>query len=127
MDQKLSKDMKKQGHVTSRKARNKKLSSEKSLAESPKKGRFTEPSSKKLDGEKFLAKAKLTHIKEYNEFSIDTRIDPFEDGTEVLYDGDVCYTRDPEWDEECGEYHYNLDCADFTHYGVYHGKLKLNK
>lgn len=71
MDQRLSKDMKKQGHVKSRKPRNKKLSSEKSLAESPKKGRFTDPSSKKLDGEKFLTKSKLTHIKEYNEFGDD--------------------------------------------------------
>jgi hypothetical protein len=69
MDQKLSKDMKKQDHVKSRRPRNRKLSSENSLAESPKKGRFTEPSSKKLDGEKFLTKSKLTHIKEFNEFN----------------------------------------------------------
>lgn len=75
MDQRLSKDMKKQGHVKSRKPRNRKLSSEKSLAESPKKGRFTEPSSKKLDGEKFLTKSKLTHLKEFNQFLIKEEIE----------------------------------------------------
>ncbi len=78
MDQKLSKDMKKQGHVKSRKPRNRKLSSEKSLAESPKKGRFTEPSSKKLDGEKFLTKSKLTHLKEFNQFLIKEEIELIE-------------------------------------------------
>lgn len=69
-DQKLSKDMKKQGHVSSKKPSNKKISSEDSLAEKPKKGSYREPNSKKLDGEKFLAKDhKLTHIKEFNSFN----------------------------------------------------------
>lgn len=68
-DQKLSKDMKKQGHVSSKKPSNKKISSEDSLAEKPKKGSYREPNSKKLDGEKFLAKDhKLTHIKEFSNF-----------------------------------------------------------
>jgi len=68
-DQKLSKDMKKQGHVSSKKPSNKKISSEDSLAEKPKKGSYREPNSKKLDGEKFLSKDhKLTHIKEFTNF-----------------------------------------------------------
>lgn len=68
-DQKLSKDMKKQGHVSSKKPSNKKISSEDSLAEKPKKGSYREPNSKKIDGEKFLAKDhKLTHIKEFKRF-----------------------------------------------------------
>jgi hypothetical protein len=69
-DQKLSKDMKKQGHVSSKKPSNSTLSSEKHLAETPKKGTHREPNSKKIDGEKFLAKDhKLTHIKEFNSFN----------------------------------------------------------
>jgi hypothetical protein len=69
-DQKLSKDMKKQGHVSSKKPSNKKISSEDSLAEKPKKGSYREPNSKKLDGENFLAKDhKLAHIKEFGSFN----------------------------------------------------------
>jgi hypothetical protein len=69
-DQKLSKDMKKQNHVSSKKPNNSTLSSEDHLAEKPKKGTYREPNSKKIDGEKFLAKDhKLTHIKEFNEFN----------------------------------------------------------
>lgn len=69
--QKLSKDMKKQGHVSSKKPSNSKLSSEDHLAEKPKKGgTHREPNSKKIDAEKFLAKDhKLTHIKEFNSFN----------------------------------------------------------
>ena len=68
-DQKLSKDMKKQSHVSSKKPSNKKLSSEDHLAEKPKKGQYREPSNKKLSSEEFLAKDhKLTHIKEFNRF-----------------------------------------------------------
>jgi len=69
--QKLSKDMKKQGHVSSKKPSNTKLSSEDHLAEKPKKGgTHREPNSKKVDAEKFLAKDhKLTHIKEFNSFN----------------------------------------------------------
>jgi hypothetical protein len=69
-DQKLSKDMKKQGQVSSKKPNNSTLSSEDHLAEKPKKGTYREPNSKKIDGEKFLAKDhKLTHIKEFNTFN----------------------------------------------------------
>jgi hypothetical protein len=69
-DQKLSKDMKKQGQVSSKKPSNSTLSSEDHLAEKPKKGTYREPNSKKIDGEKFLAKDhKLTHIKEFNSFN----------------------------------------------------------
>lgn len=70
INQNLSKDMKKQGHVSNRKPSNKKLSSEKELAETPKKGQYREPSSKKLSSESSLTKSKLTHIKEFNEFDI---------------------------------------------------------
>ena len=69
-DQNLSKDMKKQGHVSSKKPSNKKISSEDHLAEKPKKGQYREPSSKKLSSEEFLAKdQKLTHVKEFNSFN----------------------------------------------------------
>jgi hypothetical protein len=69
-DQKLSKDMKKQSHVSSKKPNNSTLSSEDHLAEKPKKGSHREPNSKKIDGEKFLAKDhKLTHIKEFSSFN----------------------------------------------------------
>jgi hypothetical protein len=69
-DQKLSKDMKKQSHVSSKKPNNSTLSSEDHLAEKPKKGTYREPNSKKIDGEKFLAKDhKPTHIKEFNSFN----------------------------------------------------------
>lgn len=70
VNQNLSKDMKKQGHVSNRKPSNKKLSSEKELAETPKKGQYREPSSKKLSSETSLTKSKLNHIKEFNEFDI---------------------------------------------------------
>ena len=69
-DQKLSKDMKKQSHVSSKKPNNSTLSSEDHLAEKPKKGSHREPNSKNIDGEKFLAKDhKLTHIKEFSSFN----------------------------------------------------------
>lgn len=71
LKQQLSKDMKKQGHVSKRKPSNKTLSSEKELAETPKKGQYREPSSKKLSGEASLQKShKLNHIKEFNKFEI---------------------------------------------------------
>jgi hypothetical protein len=53
-DQKLSKDMKKQGHVSSKKPSNQSLSSEEHLAEKPKRGTYREPNSKKIDGEKIF-------------------------------------------------------------------------
>ena len=69
-DQKLSKDMKKQDHVSSKKPNNSNLSSEDHLAETPKKGQYREPSSKNLSSEEFLAKdQKLTHVKEFNKFN----------------------------------------------------------
>jgi predicted helicase len=62
--------MKKQSHVSSKKPNNSTLSSEDHLAEKPKKGTYREPNSKKIDGEKFLAKDhKLTHIKEFSSFN----------------------------------------------------------
>ncbi len=68
-DQKLSKDMKKQSHVSSKKPSNNKLSSEDHLAEKPKKGQYREPSNKKLSSEEFLVKdQKLTQIKEFKRF-----------------------------------------------------------
>ena len=48
-DQKLSKDMKKQSHVSSKKPNNSTLSSEDHLAEKPKKGSHREPNSKNID------------------------------------------------------------------------------
>jgi hypothetical protein len=69
LKQQLSKDMKKQGHVTKKKPNNNKISSEKSLAEKPKKGTYREPNSKKLSSETSLQKShKLTHLKEFNSF-----------------------------------------------------------
>lgn len=69
-EQKLSKDMKKQSHVSSKKPNNSTLSSEDHLAENPKKGSHREPNSKNIDSEKFLAKDhKLTHIKEFRSFN----------------------------------------------------------
>ena len=69
-NQKLSKDMKKQDHVSSKKPNNSTLSSEEHLAETPKKGTYREPNSKKMSGEEFLAKDhKPTHIKEFNSFN----------------------------------------------------------
>lgn len=69
-NQKLSKDMKKQDHVSSKKPNNSNLSSEDHLAETPKRGQYREPSSKKLSSEEFLAKdQKLTHVKEFNKFN----------------------------------------------------------
>ena len=69
-NQKLSKDLKKQDHVSSKKPNNSTLSSEDHLAETPKKGTYREPNSKNIDGEKFLAKDhKLTHIKEFSSFN----------------------------------------------------------
>lgn len=69
LKQNLSKDMKKQNHVSKRKPSNGKLSSEKELSETPKKGSYREPSSKKLSSDKFLQKShKLVHLKEFVEF-----------------------------------------------------------
>ena len=69
-NQKLSKDMKKQDHVSSKKPNNSTLSSEEHLAETPKKGTYREPNSKKMSGEEFLAKDhKPTNIKEFNSFN----------------------------------------------------------
>ena len=70
LKQELSKDMKKQGHVSKKKPSNKKLSSDESLAETPKKGTYREPNSKKLSSETSLQKShKLVHLKEFSEFS----------------------------------------------------------
>jgi hypothetical protein len=72
LKQQLSKDMKKQGHVGKKKPSNKKISSEESLAEKPKKGQYREPNSKKLSSETSLQKShKLVHLKEFNSFEED--------------------------------------------------------
>ena len=72
LKQQLSKDMKKQGHVTKKKPSNKKLSSEEALAETPKKGTYREPNSKKLSSETSLQKThKLVHLKVFNSFEED--------------------------------------------------------
>ena len=72
LKQQLSKDMKKQGHVTKKKPSTKKLSSEEALAETPKKGTYREPNSKKLSSETSLQKThKLVHLKEFNSFEED--------------------------------------------------------
>jgi hypothetical protein len=69
LKQQLSKDMKKQGHVTKKKPNNNKISSEESLAEKPKKGTYREPNSNKLSSETSLQKThKLVHLKEFNFF-----------------------------------------------------------
>ena len=73
LKQQLSKDMKKQGHVTKKKPSNKKLSSEEALAETPKKGTYREPNSKKLSSETSLQKShKLVHLKEFSQFIIES-------------------------------------------------------
>jgi len=72
LKQQLSKDMKKQGHVTKKKPSNNKISSEESLAEKPKKGTYREPNSNKLSSETSLQKThKLVHLKEFNSFEED--------------------------------------------------------
>lgn len=69
LKQQLSKDMKKQGHVSKKKPNNKNLSSEESLSETPKKGTYREPNSKKLSSETSLQKShKLVHLKEFSQF-----------------------------------------------------------
>jgi hypothetical protein len=76
LKQQLSKDMKKQGHVTKKKPNNNKISSEESLAEKPKKGNYREPNSKKLSSETSLQKShKLVHLKEFAGFENDSEID----------------------------------------------------
>jgi hypothetical protein len=73
LKQQLSKDMKKQGHVGKKKPSNKKISSEESLAEKPKKGQYREPNSKKLSSETSLQKShKLVHLKEFSQFIIES-------------------------------------------------------
>jgi hypothetical protein len=75
LKQQLSKDMKKQGHVDKKKPSNKKLSSEESLAEKPKKGTYREPNSKKLSSETSLQKShKLVHLKEFAGFENDSEM-----------------------------------------------------
>jgi hypothetical protein len=68
-DQKLSKDMKKQSHVNSKKPSNSHISSEDHLAHTPKKGTHREPNNKKLSSDQFLAKdQKMVHLKEFAGF-----------------------------------------------------------
>jgi hypothetical protein len=98
LKQKLSKDMKKQGHVTKKKPSNKKLSSEEALAETPKKGTYREPNSKKLSSETSLQKThKLVHLKEFNSFEEDMQ-DNFSEDKKVRVKDLIAYlqTLDPE-------------------------------
>jgi len=70
LKQQLSKDMKKQSLVGKKNPSNKKLSSEDSLAEKPKKGQYREPNSKKLSSEGSLQKShKLVYLKEFAKFN----------------------------------------------------------
>lgn len=85
LKQQLSKDMKKQGHVTKKKPSNKTLSSEEALAETPKKGTYREPNSKKLSSETSLQKShKLVHLKEFSQFIIESSEPMKEQIIEVL-------------------------------------------
>lgn len=85
LKQQLSKDMKKQGHVTKKKPNNKNLSSEESLSETPKKGTYREPNSKKLSSETSLQKShKLVHLKEFSQFIIESSEPMKEQIIEVL-------------------------------------------
>ena len=98
LKQQLSKDMKKQGHVTKKKPSNKKLSSEEALAETPKKGTYREPNSKKLSSETSLQKShKLVHLKEFNSFEEDME-DNFSEDKKVRVKHLIEYlqTLDPE-------------------------------
>ena len=98
LKQQLSKDMKKQGHVTKKKPSNKTLSSEEALAETPKKGTYREPNSKKLSSETSLQKShKLVHLKEFNSFEEDME-DNFSEDKKVRVKHLIEYlqTLDPE-------------------------------
>ena len=98
LKQQLSKDMKKQGHVTKKKPSNKTLSSEEALAETPKKGTYREPNSKKLSSETSLQKShKLVHLKEFNSFEEDME-DNFSEDKKVRVKHLIEYlqTSDPE-------------------------------
>jgi len=69
LNQQLSKDMKKQGHVIKNKPSNNRISSEEHLSETPKKGVYREPSSKKLSSETSLQKShNFSHLKEFSQF-----------------------------------------------------------
>ncbi len=96
-NQKLSKDMKKQDHVSSKKPNNSTLSSEEHLAETPKKGTYREPNSKKMSGEEFLAKDhKPTHIKEFNSFNESNEDDENEGKVRVKDIIEYLQSLDPE-------------------------------
>jgi hypothetical protein len=111
LKQQLSKDMKKQGHVTKKKPNNNKISSEESLAEKPKKGTYREPNSKKLSSETSLQKShKLTHLKEFNSFEEDMEDNLSEDKKVRVKDLiEYLQTLDPEvevlLDKDGWEYH----------------------
>ncbi len=95
-NQKLSKDMKKQDHVSSKKPNNSNLSSEDHLAETPKKGQYREPSSKKLSSEEFLAKdQKLNHVKEFNSFN-ESNEETTEERVKVKHLIEYLQSLDPE-------------------------------
>lgn len=111
LKQQLSKDMKKQGHVTKKKPSNKTLSSEEALAETPKKGTYREPNSKKLSSETSLQKShKLVHLKEFSSFEEDMEDNLSEDKKVRVKDLiEYLQTLDPEvevlLDKDGWEYH----------------------
>lgn len=133
LKQQLSKDMKKQGHVTKKKPNNNKISSEESLAEKPKKGTYREPNSKKLSSETSLQKShKLTHLKEFNSFEEDMEDNLSEDKKVRVKDLiEYLQTLDPEvevlLDKDGWEYHEtpletikNTYLFDYKPFGLNH-------
>ena len=134
-NQKLSKDMKKQDHVSSKKPNNSNLSSEDHLAETPKKGQYREPSSKKLSSEEFLAKdQKLTHVKEFIKFN-ESNGDITEDQrVKVKHLIEYLQSFDPETnvslDKDGWDYYYKTPIEVVKHSGLFHpweykGKIVL--
>lgn len=133
LKQQLSKDMKKQGHVSKKKPNNNKISSEESLAEKPKKGTYREPNSKKLSSETSLQKShKLTHLKEFNSFEEDMEDNLSEDKRVRVKDLiEYLQTLDPEvevlLDKDGWEYHEtpletikNTYLFDYKPFGLNH-------
>lgn len=50
---------------------------------------------------------------------------PYEDGTEVIYKGQVYTTQDPQFDDDCDEWEYMIRGGKESIYGVYHSQLKM--
>jgi hypothetical protein len=133
-DQHLSKDVKKQDHVSSKKPNNSNLSSEDHLAETPKKGQYREPSNKKLSSEEFLAKdQKLTHVKEFKIFN-ESNGETTEERVKVKHLIEYLQSLDPETevslDKDGWDYRYKNPIEVVKHSGLfdpweYKGKIVL--